>query len=186
MWLLVILGLLALAAIIVITVYNRLVALRQACNQGLANIDVQLKQRHDAIPNLVETVKGYAAHERETLDAVIAARSAAMAADGVGARAQAEAGLGAALGKLLALGEAYPDLKASENFVRLQADIADIEDKLSAARRALNSAVASFNAAIEAFPAILFARSLGFLHRDFWDLEPGDPASLGPPEVRFS
>jgi LemA protein len=138
---LIILAVLVVLAIIIIGIYNRLVALRQNCRQGVADIDAQLRQRHDLVPNLVTTVKGYATHERETLDA----------------SSENEAKLKLSLDRLLALGEAYPDLKASANFQTLQAELADLEDKLAAARRALNAAVARFNTAIEAFPAVLFA-----------------------------
>ncbi len=150
---LIILAVLVVLAIIIIGIYNRLVALRQNCRQGVADIDAQLRQRHDLVPNLVTTVKGYATHERETLDAVVEARNTAAA----NSSSENEAKLKLSLDRLLALGEAYPDLKASANFQTLQAELADLEDKLAAARRALNAAVARFNTAIEAFPAVLFA-----------------------------
>jgi LemA protein len=123
-------------AVLLIGIYNRLVALRQNCNQAFADIDVQLKQRHDLIPNLVETVKGYAAHEKGTLEAVIQARNAAVNAEKTGdpkAMGAAEGVLGAALGRLIALSEAYPDLKANTNFQQLQNELSDIENKLAAA-----------------------------------------------------
>ena len=160
---------LALAVLMVIGIYNRLVGLRQSVRQGLADIDAQLRQRHDLIPNLVETVKGYAAHESATLEAVIAARNAAGA--GGQAAAAGEQHLRAALGNLLALGEAYPDLKASANFQSLQAELGDVEDKLAASRRALNAAAARYNASRESFPAVLFAGSLGFAPADFHQLD---------------
>jgi LemA protein len=156
----VIVGVIAVVLLfVVIGIYNRLVGLRQAVNQGAADIDAQLRQRHDLIPNLVNTVKGYATHEKTTLDEVIEARN--RAAQGAPDSAR-EAQLRVALDKLLALGEAYPDLKASANFQELQRELADVEDKLAAARRALNAAVARFNAARESFPAVLFAGALGF------------------------
>jgi len=159
--------------VIGIGIYNRLVALRQRCNQAFADVDVQLKQRHDLTPNLVETVKGYAAHERETLEAVISARNQAVKAEGsgdVGAMSSAEGALGAALGRLIALSEAYPDLKANANFQQLQAELSDIENKIAAARRFFNSAVSEYNTGREQFPAVLFAGALGFTPRDFFDL----------------
>src|SRR5437763_17070841 len=132
-----------LAVIVVIVlwitmIYNRLVAMRQRVGQAFGDIDVQLKQRHDLIPNLVETVKGYAGHERGTLEAVIQARNAAMAAQGPGAQAAAEQVLGNTLGRLIALSESYPDLKANANFQQLQSELSDIENKLAASRRFFN------------------------------------------------
>jgi len=164
---------LGLAALLVIGIYNRLVRLRQGVRQGVADIDAQLRQRHDLIPNLIETVKGYAGHESATLEAVIAARNAAVSGT---PSPGTEAQLRGALDKLLALGEAYPDLKASANFQSLQDELADVEDKLAAARRALNAAVARFNAARESFPAVIFAGALGFGEADFHRL---DASELG-------
>jgi LemA protein len=169
-------------AIVMILVYNKLVGLRQNCNQGVADIDAQLRQRHDLIPNLVNTVKGYATHEQSTLEQVVQARNAAAQ----NSNSQSEAQLKVALDRLLALGEAYPDLKASANFQGLQNELADVEDKLAAARRALNAAVSRYNAAAEAFPAVLFASLLGFKHYDFHRL---DSSELGVvdkvPSVQF-
>jgi LemA protein len=183
----IVLGVLALIAVWFVTTYNGLVALRQRANQAFADIDVQLKQRHDLIPNLVETVKGYASHERETLDAVIRARNSAMSAHGPAAQAAAEGVLTGALGKLFALGEAYPDLKAAANFQQLQQDLGDVENKLSAARRFFNNAVSEFNASVESFPAMLFSKAMGFGKRDFFDV--GDTArqsmDAAPPQVKF-
>lgn len=166
----VILGLIAAVAIYLVMTYNGLVAMRQRVNQAFADIDVQLKQRHDLIPNLVETVKGYATHEKSTLDAVIAARNAAQGAGTVHDKAAAEQQLSGAVGRLLALGEAYPDLKASANFQQLQVDLGNVEDKLAAARRFFNNAVSEFNAAIQAFPAVFFAPQMGFTQREFFDV----------------
>lgn len=185
--LIVLLVVIGVIALIVIGIYNRLVALRQNCNQAFADIDVQLKQRHDLIPNLVETVKGYAAHERGTLDDVIKARNAAVQAGaGTSGQAQAEGVLGAALGRLIALSEAYPDLKANSNFQQLQAELSDIENKIAAARRFLNNAVEEYNTGVQQFPAVLFASALGFSHRTFFDLGE-ERASLekAPPSVKF-
>jgi len=166
----VVLGLIAAVAVYLIMTYNGLVAMRQRVGQAFADIDVQLKQRHDLIPNLVETVKGYATHEKSTLDAVIAARNAAQGAGSVHDKAAAEQQLSGAMGRLLALGEAYPDLKASANFQQLQVDLGNVEDKLAAARRFFNNAVSEFNAAIQAFPAVLFAPQMGFTPREFFDV----------------
>jgi len=183
----IVLGLLAVAALWLIAAYNTLVGLRQRTHQAFADIDVQLTQRHDLIPNLVETVKGYAAHERGTLEAVVAARNSAI---GAGAspqeKAQAEGLLTGALGRLMALAEAYPDLKASANFQALQHDLSDIENKLAAARRFFNNAVSEYNAALQAFPALLFAASMGFQPRDFFDVGADDRKRLEiPPAVKF-
>jgi LemA protein len=168
---------------VVIGIYNGLVRLRQNVNQGVADIDAQLRQRHDLVPNLVETVRGYATHERETLDAVIEARN--RAAQG-GVSSGDEAQLRVALDKLLALGEAYPDLKASANFQELQRELADVEDKLAAARRALNAAVSRYNAGIETFPAVVFAGMLGFRAADFHRLDDSEQGTVDQvPQVRF-
>jgi len=178
------------AAVLLIGIYNRLVALRQNANQAFADIDVQLRQRHDLIPNLVETVKGYAAHEKGTLEAVIAARNAAVSAEKSGdpkAMGAAEGVLGAALGRLIALSEAYPDLKANTNFQQLQAELSDIENKLAAARRFFNSAVAEYNTGREQFPAVLFAGAFGFGPRDMFDLgEEGRASMSEAPKVSFN
>jgi LemA protein len=182
---LVILGLIVVLAVIVVVIYNRLVALRQTTNQAWGDIDVQLKQRHDLVPNLVETVKGYASHERETLDAVVKARNAAVAAGDVKDLAQAESMLTGALRQIFALAEAYPDLKANTNFMQLQAELADIENKIAAARRFFNNAVAEYNTAQEQFPAALFAKQFGFEHREFFEV--ADRAVVeAAPKVSFS
>ena len=169
--------------ILVIGIYNRLVALRQNVNQGVADIDAQLRQRHDLIPNLVSTVKGYAAHEQDTLEQVINARNtAAQGSINSGDEAQ----LRVALDKLLALGEAYPDLKANTNFQELQRELADTEDKLAAARRALNAAVSRYNTGRESFPAILFAAPLGFSVADFHRLDDSEKGTVDQvPQIEF-
>jgi LemA protein len=168
-----------------IGVYNGLVSLRQRVNQSYADIDVQLRQRHDLIPNLVETVKGYAAHERGTLDEVTQARTAAVAAQGPAQQAAAENMLTGALGRLMAIAEAYPDLKANANFQQLQAELSDLENKIAAARRFFNNAVQEYNTGIQRFPAALFAGSFGFTPKTFFDL--GDErATVGEaPSVKF-
>jgi LemA protein len=171
----------------VISVYNGLVAMGQRVSQAFADIDVQLRQRHDLIPNLVETVKGYASHERGTLEAVIQARNAAVGsgAQGPQAQAAAEQQLSGALGRLIALSEAYPDLKANTNFQQLQAQLTDIENKLAAARRFFNNAVSEFNARIQQFPAALFAASFGFAPRQFFDLGEERKTVGEVPQVKF-
>ncbi|KAB0265780.1 LemA family protein [Microvirga brassicacearum] len=175
-----------LVAIYATTTYNGLVTLRVRVNQAFADIDVQLKQRHDLIPNLIATVKGYAAHERETFEAVVETRNRALAAQGPADQAAAENALSRAVGRLLALGEAYPDLKASANFQQLQTDLTDIEDKLAAARRFFNNGVAEFNAAIQHFPAVIFAGLMGFKPQTFFDVGETARQSLdAPPKVAF-
>ncbi|HVV92341.1 MAG TPA: LemA family protein [Hyphomicrobiales bacterium] len=169
-----------------ITVYNRLVGLRQTANQAWADVDVQLKQRHDLVPNLVETVKGYAAHERGTLDEVVKARQAAVTASSPQAQAQAENMLTGALRQLFAVAEAYPDLKANQNFLQLQTELGDLENKIAASRRFFNNAVAEFNAAIQQFPAVLFAASMGFTQRTFFEVPQADRAAVeAAPQVKF-
>ncbi|MGH6785486.1 MAG: LemA family protein [Novosphingobium sp.] len=175
-------GLIALVLFVGVGIYNRLVGLRQKCRQGMADIDAQLRQRHDLIPNLVSTVKGYASHEQATFEQVIAARNRAETAPG----ADSEAQLAGAMKNLLALGEAYPELKASANFQALQGELADVEDKLAAARRALNAASANYNTARESFPAVLFAAPLGFQPFEFHQLAADERATVGAvPNVQF-
>ncbi len=148
--------------------YNRLVRLRNEADTGWANIDVQLQRRTDLIPNLVEAVRGYAAHERAVFDEVTKARAALQQASTPGAAGDANDVLTAALGRLFAVAEAYPDLKASENFLRLQEDLTDTEDKISAARRYYNSTVMHFNTAIQSIPWVLVAKPLGFRAKEFF------------------
>lgn len=179
----VVIAVVGIVLVLVIGIYNQLVGLRQSVRQGVADIDAQLRQRHDLIPNLVETVKGYAGHESATLEAVIAARNAAVSGT---PSSGSEQQLKAALGNLLALGEAYPDLKASANFQSLQHELADVEDKLAAARRALNAAVARFNSARESFPAVLFAGTLGFAEADFHRLDDSEQGTVDKvPKIGF-
>jgi LemA protein len=176
----------AVVAVLAVLAYNSLVSLRQRVKQSFADIDVQMKQRHDLIPNLVETVKGYAAHEKGTLDEVVKARAAAIAApQGSPQQAQAEQALSGALGRLIAISEAYPDLKANQNFLELQQQLADIEGKIAAARRFYNGAVSEYNAGIQAFPAVLFARSFGFGPETFFDLGEERAQVAQPPSVKF-
>src|SRR5438034_5201686 len=164
MALLIILAIIVVLVIFVISLYNGLVRLRNRIDNAWAQIDVQLKRRHSLIPNLVETVKGYAAHERGTLDAVVQARNSAMAVSGQGAgqQAPAEGVLTQALGRLFALAEAYPNLKANENFAALQAELSNTEDKIAYARQFFNSAVQSLNAAVQSIPTNIVAGMGGF------------------------
>jgi LemA protein len=178
-------GVIVVLLIWIVFIYNGLVALRQRVNQAFADIDVQLKQRHDLIPNLVETVKGYAAHERGTLDAVIKARNAAMAAQGPAQQAQAENVLSGALRQLFALAESYPNLKANESFQQLQAELTDIENKIAAARRFFNNAVQEYNTGIQQFPAAMFAAMLGFGQKEFFDLGDDRKQLEQAPSVKF-
>ena len=181
----IVIGVLVLLIVWAISIYNGLVAMRQRVDQSFADIDVQLKQRHDLIPNLVETVKGYATHERGTLEAVTQARNAAIAAPGVEQKVAAENMLTGALRQLFALSENYPDLKANTNFQQLQLDLSDIENKLAAARRFFNNAVQEYNTGIEQFPAVLFAASFGFHRRTFFDVGDERAALEQAPSVKF-
>src|ERR1700684_2681000 len=167
---LIILAVIVVIVLWVITIYNGLVTMRQRVNQSFADIDVQLRQRHDLVPNLVETVKGYAEHERGTLDEVVKARNAAVSARGPAQQAAAENMLSGALRQLFALSEAYPNLKANENFQQLQAELTDLENKIAASRRFFNNAVQEYNTGIQRFPAALFAGALGFSEKQFFDL----------------
>src|SRR5215213_4348951 len=182
----IILGILVALVIWVITIYNGLVAMRQRVNQAFADVDVQLKQRHDLVPNLVETVKGYASHERGTLEAVIQARNSAMTAQGPAQMAQAENMLSGALRQLFALSEAYPDLKANQNFQQLQMELSDLENKIAAARRFFNNAVQEYNTGIQQFPAVLLAGPTGFTQREFFDVGVEERKVLDQaPQVKF-
>ena len=185
MELIIILAVVAILALLGIGIYNRLVALNTRADQAFADIDVQLRQRHDLIPNLVETVKGYATHEKGTLEAVIAARNAATHAGSVADKIQAENALTGALRQMFAVAEAYPDLKANTNFLSLQGELSDVENKLAAARRFFNGAVAEFNAARLSFPAMLFAGAMGFKDRTLFDLGEQRAALDVAPEVKF-
>jgi LemA protein len=169
----------------IIMIYNQLVAMRQRVGQAFADVDVQLKLRHDLIPNLVETVKGYAAHERGTLEAVVQARNAAVAAQGPAQQAAAENMLTGALRQMFALAEAYPDLKANQNFQQLQAELSDVENKIAAARRFFNNSVQEYNTGIQQFPAALFAATLGFSQRTFFDVGEERAVVEKAPQVKF-
>src|SRR3569833_3081387 len=181
----IVLGVIVVFVLWVIMIYNQLVAMRQRVGQAFADVDEQLKQRHDLIPNLVETVKGYAAHERGTLEEVVKARNAAMTAQGPAQQAQAENQLSGALRQLFALSEAYPDLKANQNFQQLQMEISDIENKVAASRRFFNNAVQEYNTGIQQFPAALFAGMFGFTQRPFFDVGAEKAELEKAPQVKF-
>jgi LemA protein len=181
----IVLGVIVVLVLFVVMTYNGLVTLRQRVNQSFADIDVQMKQRHDLIPNLVETVKGYAAHERGTLEAVIQARNSAMTAQGPAQQAAAENALTGALRQIFALSEAYPNLKANENFQQLQAELTDLENKIAASRRFFNNAVQEYNTGIQRFPAALFAGMLGFTEKQFFDLGAERQTVGEAPQVKF-
>lgn len=179
---LVVLGAIVLWAILS---YNRLVSLREQVRAAWAQIDVMLKRRHDLIPNLVETVKGYAAHERDTLERVIAARNAAVASRGDPSQAsQAEGALGGALRQLFALSEAYPDLKANINFAELQRELANTENQIGQQRQQYNAIVGAYNTSMLSFPNNLLAGPFGFTAQPFFEIQ--DPAQREAPQVRFS
>src|SRR6202040_50 len=181
----IVIGILVILVLFAFGAYNRLVALSQRVGQAFADIDVQLKQRHDLIPNLVETVKGYAAHERGTLDEVVKARNVAMTAQGPAQQAAAENMLTGALRQLFALSEAYPDLKANASFQQLQADLSDLENKIAASRRFFNNAVQEYNTGIQQMPVALFAGMFGFTRKDFFDLGATRAEVEAVPQVKF-
>jgi LemA protein len=182
----VIVAIAVVAALWAVMAYNGLVSLRQRCRQAFSDIDVQLKQRHDLVPNLVETVKGYAAHEKGTLEAVIKARNAAVSAQGPAAQAAAEGMLQGALRQIFALAEAYPDLKANQSFQQLQSELSDLENKIAASRRFFNNAAAEYNATRESFPAVLFAQSMGFSTQEFFNLDEAERKAVSAaPQVKF-
>ena len=178
----IVLGVIVVFVMWIVMIYNQLVAMRQRVGQSFADVDVQLKQRHDLIPNLVETVKGYAAHERGTLEEVVKARNAAMTAQGPAQQAAAENMLSGALRQLFALSEAYPDLKANQNFLSLQEEITSTEDKIAYSRQFYNDSVLGYNNRIQAFPANLIAGMGNFPPREYFE---GDPGEQGPVSVQF-
>ena len=182
LWLWVVLGVVVLVVVLAVVGYNRLVRLRNEANTGWANVDVQLERRGDLIPNLVEAVRGYAAHERGVFEEVTKARSALREATTPAAAGEANDILSSALGRIFAVAENYPDLKASANFLSLQDDLTDTEDKISAARRYYNSTVMHYNTGIQSLPWVLVARPLGFREKEFFSAE-GDTAV---PQVSFT
>jgi LemA protein len=178
----VLLGIVVLLALYVIALYNGLIKLRNRIENAWAQIDVQLRRRYDLIPNLVETVKAYATHERETLEAVTRARAAAIDAGSVGEQAQAENMVTSALKSLFAVSEAYPDLKANQNFLQLQEELSGTEGRISYARQFYNDTVFRYNTKIQSFPALLIAGPLQFRPREYFE---ADDASRGPVQVDF-
>lgn len=154
-----------------ISIYNRFIKLKNQADESWSGIDVQLKRRYDLIPNLVETVKGYASHEKETLEKVIQARNMAQSAGNVAEQAQAENFLTGALKSIFALSEAYPDLKANTNFMELQRTITDVEDQIQMARRYYNAIVRDYNISCEAFPSVIIANMFSFAKREFFEIE---------------
>lgn len=180
----IILGLVALVLVFLVVLYNRLIRLRNSTQNAWAQVDVQLKRRHDLIPNLIETVKGYAAHERGTFEAVTEARTAAQRAQGPADQAQAENILTQALGKLFAVAEAYPQLRATENFQQLQAQLAETEDKIQVSRQVYNDTVLTYNNSIQTVPSNIVAGAFGFEPREFFEV--GEEADREAPQVSFS
>jgi LemA protein len=180
----VILAILILVGLFLVIAYNGMVKARNKVDEAWSGIDVQLKRRHDLIPNLVETVKGYATHEREVFENVSTARSAAITATGPAAAGKAEGALTGALRGLFAVAEAYPQLRAAESFTELQRELANTEDQISASRRIYNGNVQSFNTKIQVFPNNLMAGAFGFTRREFFEIE--DPADREPVKVSFS
>ena len=173
----------AAIALYAIFVFNRLIRLRNLAREGWSGIDVQLKRRSDLVPNLVATVQAYAAHERAVLEEVTASRQSSIAADNVSRRASAENALQGALGRLFAVAEAYPELKADKNFLALQQQLAEIEDQLQMARRYYNGTVRNLNISIQSFPDNLVAGVLGFRELPFFELE--DRAQAASPTIAF-
>jgi LemA protein len=176
-------AILVLLVIYAIATYNSLIRLKNRAEEGYSDIDVQLKRRHDLIPNLVETVKGYAAHERQVFENVTAARSNAVAARGPEQRAEAEGALTGALRQLFAVAEAYPDLKANQNFIELQDEITDTEDKIQASRRFYNMTVRDLNVKVDQFPSSVIAGFGSFQKREFFELD--EPSDREVPVVSF-
>lgn len=186
MTLLIVIGVVVLIGLIFVSIYNRLVRLRNTRENAFADIDVQLKQRHDLIPQLVESVKGYMKHESETLTKITEARTAALSAQGIDQKIAAENQLSSALSGLRVSVEAYPDLKASANFMQLQEEMADIENKLAASRRYFNSTTKELNTSVESFPANLLAGMFGFRRETMFDVGEQQRAVLEEaPKVSF-
>jgi LemA protein len=179
----VILAILGVTALALVAIYNGLVSKRVRCREAWSQIDVQLKRRYDLIPNLVETVKGYAAHEKETLERVIQARNQALAADGVKKQAEAENFLTGALRQLFALSERYPDLKANQNYSQLQEELTSTENKIAFARQHYNDSSAIYNTARQKFPNSIVAGMFNFEQQDFFELE--EPEAREAPKVEF-
>ena len=182
-FLLVVVGIVVLAALLFFGLYNGLVRARIGSETAWSDIDVQLKRRHDLIPNLVNSVKGYASHEKETLENVVQARDSAAAASGVAQSGQVEGMLSSALGRLMAVAEAYPDLKANQNFLQLQEELTSTENKIGFARTNYNRMTANYNERLQAIPSNIIAGMFNFQKRDLFEIE--DPAARNVPEVKF-
>jgi LemA protein len=180
----IIVALLLLVGLIYVLVRNSLVSLNQRVGEAWSGIDVQLKRRHDLVPNLVETVKGYATHERETFEKVTQARAAAMQASGPAEAGRAEGQLTAALGGLRVVAEQYPELRATENFQQLQRQLSELEDEIQASRRIYNSNVQQFNTRIQQFPASIPARQMGYTEKQYFEIT--EAAEREAPQVSFS
>lgn len=181
----IVLGVLVVLVLSLIGIYNGLVVKRMRCREAWSQIDVQLKRRHDLIPNIVSTVQGYAAHEKQTLEAVIQARNSAVAVagQGVAQQAQAENMLTGALRQLFALSEAYPNLKANENFMQLQEELTSTENRISFARQHYNDSVSVYNMGLQVFPNNMMAGPMGFQPMDFFQVD--QPADREAPQVKF-
>ena len=183
---LIVIGVIVLIVLWVISLYNSLVRFRKRRQTAFADIDVQLRQRHDLVPQLVDTVKGYATHERELLTKITEARTAAMSATTIDGKIVAEQQLSTALAGLKVQVEAYPDLKANQNFLQLQEELSDIENKLAAARRFFNGATTEYNNAVESFPGNLVARNFGFAKEIMFDLGTDTRKQMEePPKIQF-
>ena len=183
---LIVIGIILILVIWVVSIFNGLVRLRNRRQNAFADIDVQLRQRHDLVPQLVDTVKGYATHERELLTKITEARSAAMSATSIDDKIKAEQQLSTALAGLKVQVEAYPDLKANQNFLQLQEELSDIENKLAAARRFFNGATTEYNNAVESFPGNMIARNFGFKREILFDLGTDTRKQMEePPKIQF-
>jgi LemA protein len=182
-WVVIVIAAAVVLLLILVAMYNRLVRLRNRTENAWAQVDVQLKKRYDLIPNLVETVKGYASHERETFEEVTRARTAAQQAQGVQAQAQAENVLTAAIGRLFAVAEAYPELRATENFQQLQAELSDVEQNIAVSRQVYNDTVLTYSNAIQSVPTNIFANMFNFGPKQYFEIE---DAARAAPRVQFS
>jgi LemA protein len=182
-WVIVIVAIIVVVGLLLVALYNRLVQQRNRVDNAWAQVEVQLKRRWDLIPNLVETVKGYAAHERETFENVTQARAQAQQASTPAEAAQAEGILGAALGRLFAVAEAYPELQADENFRQLQTELSETENRVAVSRQVYNDTVLTYNNTVQTFPGLVLAGPFGFSIREFFEVE--DQAQREPPSVDF-
>jgi LemA protein len=182
-WVIVLVAIVVVVALLLVALYNRLVQQRNRVDNAWAQVEVQLKRRWDLIPNLVETVKGYAAHERETFEAVTQARARAQQAGNPAEAAQAEGILGAALGRLFAVAEAYPELQADENFRQLQTELSETENRVAVSRQVYNDTVLTFNNTVQTFPGLVLAGPFGFTIREFFEVE--EEGQREPPVVDF-